>query len=170
MPTPLPRHNCKCRSYPLATPIETSKYCRFRSVFYLHSGNYGQWQRLNVSPNIPRHTELGGGEGESRYTMVQLANLGALRARRTLHLCRFNGRVWLVRSRLSPSRRCKLSLSENTSNLRRINQTRDGQRGVGRGEWKSSGELPYQQLAILSASKQRAHASLPPALLTSQNV
>lgn len=96
--------------------------------------------------------------------MLQLGNLGALRARRTLHLCRFNGRVCLLRSSLSPSRRCKLSLSENTSNLRRINQTQTG--GGRRGMKEQREELPYQQLAILSASKQRAHASLPACRLT----
>lgn len=100
--------------------------------------------------------------------MVQLANLGALRARRTLHLCRFNGRVCLLRSSLSPSRRCKLSLSENTSNLRRINQTQtdSGRGGRGWGMEEQREKLPYQQLAILSASKQRAHASLPACRLT----
>lgn len=53
------------------------------------------------------------------------------RRRRTLHLCRFNGRVWFVRLfELVSEPRCKLSLSENTSNLRRINQT---ERGNGKG-------------------------------------
>lgn len=44
--------------------------------------------------------------------------------------------------------------------------TRHRQVGGGRGMKEQREELPYQQLAILSASKQRAHASLPACRLT----
>lgn len=142
-----------------------------RSVFYLHSGNYRQWQRLNVSKYKQRDTQSGWNrrEGCRVQAVVQLASLGALRSsakpeeegeERFIYVDLMAVSGLYACSSLSPSRGVSCLCRRTRAICAALTRQRGGT-GKGQGmecKWR---ELPYLHLAILSAFKQRAQLPFP---------